>query len=90
MKELDPQPTIDELPLDEWQEFVEEERYVDPDLVPDRVLPLAKSKYPTKKEADARFAEIKAKHDYILIDDNETIDYWVYRVLDRITKNEAE
>ena len=74
-----------ELPVldPEWLDFVEEERSVDPGLVPDATLPLKKSQYKTKEQADARFAEIQAKHSYILIGTEETAAYWVYFVLHR-------
>lgn len=70
---------------EEFLEYLEEERVVDPDLVPDRTLPLPKDKYRTRDDADERFREIQAKHNYILIGTEETALYWVYFVLDRRT-----
>ena len=73
------QPEIDE----EYLEFLEEERGVDVGLVPDRVLPLAKSKYKTERAAEARFTEIQHKHGYILIGRRDDARNWVFLVLDR-------
>ncbi len=59
------------------------------ELVPDRTLPLAKAKYPTRELAEQRFAEIQEEYEYILIGTGETATSWAFYVLDKIERCEC-
>lgn len=80
--------TIEDVPtLDTAEKVVSENNHYY-EVTPDRTLPLAKSKYPTRFDAKRRFDEIQAKYNYVLVDTAETENHWVFFVLDKIERSE--